>query len=205
MFDSFFVLPFLFIWNMSVLSHFRCALIAFLIDLENIWLTSLVLFPLLRVLSSQTWWVLFHLSFAFISHCWLYTKSIVNIVFMFLWARILFFIFQLVAWLELLTNFSWKIWICTKPLRIIIWRTWLPNYFESFNLGLVKINFWGHFYIISEGVHEKMRKRTTKVCSIKVSGCLNTTTIIRFPFLNHINFFTLWAIVLNSTTPKFLT
>ena len=90
-------------------------------------------------------------------------------------------------------------------LWIVIFRAWLPNNLKSFDLTLIKINFWWHFYIVTECLHEKVRERTAKVSSIQISGCLNAASIFRFPFLYHVNFFTFWAIVFNSTAAEFLT
>jgi hypothetical protein len=89
-------------------------------------------------------------------------------------------------------------------LRCVILGAALSYNLKTADLGLVKVNFRGHLHQIIVPSDEDMWQRAAEVRTVKIGGCLDTTStaLLRFPLLDHVNFFALRAVDFDTTVPK---
>ena len=94
-----------------------------------------------------------------------------------------------------------------NSLRVIKLRASLADNFETGYLWLEKVNFWRHLYQVFVPCNKDMRKRRTKIRTIEVSCCLDaaSSSLLSLVLLNHVNFFALGTVNLNTTAPQLFT
>ena len=161
---------------------------------ENLRLSFLIWTSFFRnSLTLMAWWFILHLTASTIWF-WLNTEPVTYYV--------LYTSLTLSLRLGILSVMRFKLFVCdyltiisvsTVLLWIIIFWSSLASNTKSMNFRFIQVNFWRHLNHDLVPLNKQLRKRTSKISTIKIRCRLNSSTIFAFVLLHHVHFLALWA------------